>query len=285
MDYPLHEYAKVLQGFMEREASLPVSGLEPLANAGIALHNMIVVQSLDDEYGDRAEHLSRLKALYTVCMKRYMKEKDFHTRCRLVHTMQLLANEPFASCIPLIEKCSDLSGQFIGQEIATHRECALPQWLWCIAYWHYPVDGEPIEDDDFLCFKRHLAQWAHDLHGKDHWPELSTAEALRRMELLNANACMFNEDAYNEIIRSLYAYYREHTPIVATTERESLQAMGALYGQAVDSKACPVDLPTKEAVVQAMKDSLGLLPAASDEWLYVFSFLVADLCEAVMSEP
>ena len=61
--------------------------------------------------------------------------------------------------------------------------------------------------------------------------------------------------------------------------------MGALYGQAVDSKACPVDLPTKEAVVQAMKDSLGLLPAASDEWLYVFSFLVADLCEAVMSEP
>ena len=66
MDYPLHEYAKVLQGFMEREASLPVSGLESLANAGIALHNMIVVQSLDDEYGDRAEHLSRLKALYTV---------------------------------------------------------------------------------------------------------------------------------------------------------------------------------------------------------------------------
>ena len=60
MDYPLHEYAKVLQGFMEREASLPVSGLESLANAGIALHNMIVVQSLDDEYGDRAEHLSEM---------------------------------------------------------------------------------------------------------------------------------------------------------------------------------------------------------------------------------
>lgn len=279
-DNRLLEYAGRLPSLSAQAASLSVSALESLANACIALYNLIVVQSSDVVYGSRAEHLARLKQLYSVCLKRYRKEKDFSSRCRLVHIMQLLANEPFACCIPWIEKCSALSGKFIDQEITRHRDCALPQWLWCIAYWHYPLSGDSADDEDFVCFKKQLSGWVRDLQGEDRWQGVSTTEALWRIDLLNANAYMFHENTYDDIIRSLYLHYREQIPVGATSDKEKLLAMGLLYQQAMNN----IDLPAKEAVVQAMEDSLARLPESGDEWLYVFSFLVSDLCETIMSE-
>lgn len=280
----LLEYADRLSCLFSQEASLSSFALESLANAGIALHNLIVVQSSDVIYGNRMEHLTRLKHLYTVCQKRYKKEKTFSSKCRLVHTMQLLANEPFAYCIPWIEKCSLLCGKFIEQEITMHRDCILPHWLWSIAYWHYPLSEDSTEDEDFLCFKRHLADWIYDLQGKDQWAELSTTEALWRIDLLNANAYMFHDNSYNESICSLYYHYRKQIRIGITDDTEKLLAMGLLYRQSLNNKAYPIDYPMKEAVVQVMKDSLCLLPESSDEWLYVFSFLISDLCETILSE-
>lgn len=280
----LDEYAAILRGFDGQEASLSVSGLASLAHAGIALHNLVVLQSLDAVYGNRTEYLLRLKHLYSVCRKRYMAEQDFSARCQLAHTLQLLANEPSACCIPWTEKCSALCGKFIARELAMHRDCTLPYWLWCIAYGNYPLSEATSAGEDFLCFKNHLEGWIHDLQGKDWWPGLSPLEALWRIDLLNANSYLFLEDVYDENIRALYIHYRGLVPIGPTADRESLLAMGLLYRQALNFYAYPVDWATKQAVVQALKDSFGRLAESSDEWLYVFAFLVSDLCETLASE-
>ena len=60
--------------------------------------------------------------------------------------------------------------------------------------------------------------------------------------------------------------------------------MGQLAEQASCFCAYPYDAPTRDAVFQAMGDSIHLLPAGGEEQLYALSFLVSGLCETVLNE-
>ena len=282
----LFEYSGRLSRLFDRESALSVSGLESLARAGIALYNLSVARPAGRACGERGGWLSRLRRLYSLCRSRYAVETDFPAKCRLAHTLQLLANEPFAADADRSGQCAALVDGFVGQEMAGRRDCTLPAWLWCIVYLHYPPAEEDAAEEDFRCFRGHLARWIDSLQGKDRWPGLPVAEAWGRIDLLNANACLFGDDAHRESLRVLYAYYRGQTPIGATADGERLRAMELLYRQAsyLSASPCPVDVPAKQAVVQAMQDSLALLPESGDEWLYVCSFLVSAWCEALMEE-
>lgn len=263
---------------------MSVDGLEALSRIYVSLYNLVAVKSLDNTLGSRLTHYERLRHLYQVCLKRYRKEKNFTRRCRLVNIMQYLANEPFGFNLPWRNQSFDLTGKFIEEEMPLHHEHMRPEWLWCVAYWFYPMNSDCTEDSNFLCFKKQLASWVTQLNGKDRWPWLSILDGLRRINILNANSYLFLDETYDPIIRKLYAYHRKQTKIAATTDKEALLTMGQLYEQALNFNAYPADTLTRKAVIQAMKDSYYQLSEYSDEWLYVFSYLMFDLCEAIMGE-
>lgn len=280
----LKNYIHQISRLEAQEESLSVDGLEALSRIYVALYNLVVVKSLDTTLGSRLTHHERLKRLYGVSLKRYRKEKNFIQRCRLVNILQYLSNEPFGFNLPWRNQSFDLTGKFIEEEMPLHHERMQPEWLWCVAYWFYPMNNDCTEDRNFRCFKKQLASWVIQLDGKDRWGGLSMLEVLQRLDILNANSYLFLDETYGPIIRSLYAYCRKQTKIAATTDKEALQTMGLLYEQALNFNAYPAETLTQKVVIQAMKDSHYLLAEYSDEWLYVFSYLMFDLCEAIMGE-
>lgn len=284
MNSQLQDYAERLSAFSGREVSVSVAGLASLARAYVALHNLTVTRVAGEAYGTAKLHLSRIRHLYSVCEERFRREKNFASRCHLLNVLHVLGHESFSSCSPWADGCDDLLDDFIAHELPLHRDCSRPDWLWCIARWAYPLDPCSKESEGFRSFRRQLAAWASQLDGKDHWPGLTAGETLSRLGLLNANAEMFLDNAYDEAIRSVYTYCRKQTEVKATTDPQRLQAMGQLAEQASCFCAYPYDAPTRDAVFQAMGDSIHLLPAGGEEQLYALSFLVSGLCETVLNE-
>lgn len=283
MNSQLRDYAERLSGFSGREPSCSAAGLYAMCRACVALFNLSVTVGDEASCGTREALSARISHLSAVCLERFRREKNFAARCRLLNAWQVLTHEPFSPCLPCDGDSGDLLGDFIARELPLHRDCGQPDWLWCVARWAYPPDACSTGSDAFRCFRMQLAAWVAQLDGKDHWPGLTDGETLARLDLLNAHAEMFLDNAYGEAIRSVYAYCRRHVEVRATTDPQRLLAMGRLAEQAGYFCAYPYDAPVREAVFQAMADSVHLLPAGSEELLYVLSFLVCGLCETVAS--
>lgn len=283
MKNELSDYIEKLAVLASKETSLSVSALNSLSRAYVAIHNLVTVKSLDCVFGDQMIYLALLKRLYTLCQRKKSSEKDFSLRCRLVNTMQYLANEPFGPYLPWRDQCYEMTESFLSQELDIHPDCTLPEWLWCIAYWLYPISKDNADSEVFRYLKNCLHSWIQVLSGKDEWPGLPVLDALQRINLLNANSYMFLDNTYDPIIRLLYEHYRPLVSVAPTTRINGLHTMGLLYEQAINFNAYPYDPATKASAVHGLKKSSGLLIPYSDEWLYVISYLIYDLCETLNS--
>lgn len=283
MEEQLQEYIQLLMQYPAKENTISVWELESLARAGIAIHNLVVSESLDDTFGQRNEHLSRLKRLYLLCKRRFEQEKELTLRCQLINTMQDLSNEPFSPFLTWRDECYDLVNDFIEQTQSLQPNCSLPEWLWCIGYWHYPLGDNPAEDDSFRHFKHQLADWVDEWR-ENRWQELSLLDALYRLDLLNANSYMFLDDTYDEVIRTLYAHYREQALAVHSLDSDSLRIKGLLYEQSQNFQAYHYDHLAKKAAARYFATAIRQIPQGTEEWLYAVSYLVVDLCGNIIEK-
>ena len=277
MEEQLQEYIRLLLQHPCQENTLSVWGLESLARAGIAIHNLVVSESLDNTFGQRSMYLSWLERLYDCCKKRFEQETDLTLRCRLINTMQSLSNEPFSPFLDWRDECYDIVYDFIEQTQPLHQDCSLPEWLWCIGYWHYPPSDNPVEDDSFRHFKNQLAGWVSEWE-KDHWQRLPLLDALCRLDLLNANSYLFLDETYDDVIRAVYACYREQALRIDSLDAKSLRIKGLLYEQSQHTQAYHYDHLAKKATTRHFAKSIHLIPQGSDPWLYAVSYRVDDLC-------
>lgn len=276
MELCLDQYIRSFDEISKQGKALSNQNLMSLSRFYISMHNYVVVNALDNIYGDRFVYFEHIRNLFLICINRFKKEKIFFERCKLLYTMFLLADEPFAPDSCLFYDCCDLAGKFMNQSLALHRRKSSEELLLCMVYWIY-YSGDTTFDKSF--FEDNIDAWIYDLGNKGYWNGLAALKALFRIEILNANACMFMDDRYNNFITSAYGYYSRNIKISITNEIGKLLVLGKLYDQASDGCVYAVDKLTKSKIIYTMSHSAKVSQKYSEEWIYMISYLTLYYCE------
>ena len=284
-----------------RSDDLSDTALSSLSYSYISIHNLVVINGLDREFGDRAIHLKRINDLQETCRKRCGRQMPLARRSRILRLWFSLIREPALVFTDGQKEaaCREAALEAIreyGEEIRNSRDNSPGiqskdafELLRCMADLLYPFDEYEEEEEKIRRYlTRKIAAWAEQMHPDGAWPGLSDDEALERIEIMNRYAGMFLDPAYNIPIGQAYAHYCN----LSSSDRllangrswENLQTLGRFYDVTMQNMLYPRDRILAAKIADALDAYGRSLPEKSDERLYCARYVIDSLCERIMDE-
>lgn len=277
------------------------SALFSLSYIYISVHNLIAVNDLDPEYGNRKLYRNRIHSLQQTCCQRCGRQRPPERRSRMVRLLFSLTKEPV---VVFTDGRTEAACQEAALEITRaywkEREKypeklpASPRKeefdaLRCMADLLFALCEYEEEEKKFLhCLQQKMARWAQQMDPKGEWPGLFADEALERIEIMNRYSCMFLDSAYDTRIRQAYAHYSSFLSsdrlLTAGRSRENMRTLGLLYEVVMQNLLYPRDRILAAKIAGALEEYGRLFPEGSDERLFCARYVIDHLCERIMDE-
>ncbi len=255
----------------------------------ISLYNLITVNGLDEEYGDRTQASACLKQLFVQLHRRYRRAKQVTEKARLLRALYTIATgTAFVAANKDEDTCHRYASQLIADyleqnadESQAFDEEACRAMLYIVdAYFYMNIDEDDPEPE-FLSFRRHLDRWVEEWSEEGSWSSLSLEAALQRIELLNMNSYMFLDSRHDETLRSAYHHY---STAVLKEHSEDLLLLSRLY--ALTEEVCiDGDYRSLRQEVRSRMDAATLPFARNvEDYLMYVSTWVTHACHVVEEE-
>lgn len=295
-----------LKSMVQPLMEIPTDGLSDialisLARIYISMHNLIAVNSLDNEYGDRKIFRNQITRLKKACRIRCVRNTCFQQRAPMVRILFSLIDEPVC-CFTDPEEatdCWDTAGALIRdylEERGKSPESKLKaepeeefEVLRCIIHLLYFLPEYDEEEKRFLHYvKEKMAGWIRQMNAYGEWSGLSEAQALQRIDIMNRHAGLCPDAVYADRIRQAYRYYSclifPELIIMSGVPLEKTGILGWLYDVAMQHNTYPRDRIRAAKIAKALYERSRSFPPESDEWFWCIGYVVDNLCEEIMDE-
>ena len=183
-----------------------------------ALYNLVSVNALDAEYGDRKVYLEQLNALSGLLEKKYEESNDIADKARymdilyfILHATSFSINREkedlyWDQSVALIDQFLEIYGPDDTNPTALYPILRLIFVVW-----------SGLEDDDDAALPPHLdfayqqiEKWMNELDPQGRWNQLSNHDALRRISVLSMNSYMMLDRQYDDLLNQLIQTYGLH---------------------------------------------------------------------------
>lgn len=254
-----------------------------------ALYQMIIVNDSDDEFGDREEYACKADKLFHILLDKANRTNDIATKSELVSALFTLTEgtsiireeKRMNSCYNAV---IDLMKQY-GQADSMNARTQAYLYRSLIPFFA----PEAVEDDEwFILLRNTMTDWANTQSPTGSWEGISSATALKRMEVMNSYSYSFLDSRLDGHIRQAYDYYHAHISTRRGNEtfisKERLHTLGEFYGMTTQGNACPMDWKLMDKISSIMENQSKAYPFGSDAWLYCISFLVENWCDKIVEE-
>lgn len=274
--------------------------IQSYAQIYLSIHNMVFVNSLDDEYGRREIYRRKLETLVDILLRRC--RRDGITEEEQVRILDTVFYVLYNSSVTIDretedycwERASDLIEHYrprLEDEKAESSDVYLVMRL--IFYDLYGVeaaDGEACSDT-LQTVLRHLEHWVAGLDAEGHWEGLSEKDALWRISLLCMNSYMQGDDRFDEPTRRAFDYYcvRPLASMGEAEERrlsdEELRRWGHRYAVMQQSGICDPKIPLyMDSIAGFLERQQEHLPDTSFEYMFCSGIAIDSLCRRLTEE-
>lgn len=215
--------------------------------------------------------------------RRYVRRRGVARRAALLSGMYALRDAAVLSD-DRSEALLDRRAERLIADCMTHPAAqADPGTLYPILHLVAACAYGPTADDPQIGFLHgHLSRWAATLDGSGRWPDVSDAEALGRIALLDRCTCLLLDDRYRATAVAAYASYcvgRRLCPVAGPLTSDRIGEVvleydlilgGTLAGRGDEAHAA--------RLAARLERHIETLPAADDDALLCRSVVVADFC-------
>ena len=213
---------------------LPDDAIVPYVRIYSALYNLVSMNELDAEYGDRHIYLNQLRMLEQKVWKKYAKSttiKEWASWLNVAYTLHQTTSTRYTSAqddelwntaTALIDNY--LSSQVrINDDVIDEEECfAIMQLIF--TQWYGYVEEESEEVPEPIVFARQqLTNWASECSTDGTWKNLSEKSALRRIALFQMNATMLLDDNFDETLDKAFQHYVLNGESIENIEKETIK--------------------------------------------------------------
>lgn len=278
-------------------ADLSEVELAALARIYIAVHNMVVVNDAEEEYGSREFYRRRINELYTICSRRCINEQVcLEKRILLIYTLYQLLLNPTLCFVDheKLNQCEKMAYEVVTeclQRQTAHASDNTPlsfNALLLIMELCGSLSEEELEEEEMIrYFRAQLAQWIQVLGQRDQWNNLPDKEALQRLLILCRNSDIFLDATYDEKICRLKEYYRIRLSVVANRENENTgyyQTLSLLYEIIKHDGFLSSDSLSVQKIIGSMQQGIEAFPTDSAEQLFCLSWVIEGMCRQNLQE-
>ncbi|WP_251623286.1 hypothetical protein [Odoribacter lunatus] len=293
------ELRRQLPGLQNRQIDDAWSDAAVIAHVRIftALHNLVVLNALDDEFGDRKMYSAKLDALYDLLRQRYVCRTSFVGRAEILESMiSVVCDNGFIIDEEKRSVNEQLAGELVSSYLDNYDEnkydseeffAVMKLLLICM---YGMVDEEDEELHPWITFIRaKFAVWAEELNKDGYWQGISDIEALQRLKLLDMNSYMFVDDSYDKEIQKGYVHYCAGRDIPNHVSEilspDWLRAYALQYEFIHEGSFNLWEYAGRlDRIVGLLETQIARLPIDSDEALYYCSLAVENSCRNVSLE-
>ena len=263
--------------------------LASLSRIYLAIHNMVSVCGLEQEYGNREYYRQRICELYALCRERCIAPcSDTKSCMSLIVILYQLLFSPVLCAVEQekLHQCDTLaygvvmeylqkssSGQWQETTDSEFEVCRLIMELCCNL-----CEEEREEEEMMFYFRRKLATWTNSLADRGYWTDLPDYAALQRLLILCRNTCLFSDSSIDEDIRRVWEYYHKHIPLSAEKTAPHYATLALLYE--INTNGCldAADPVFSHGIIETMWQGCGIFPEGSAERLFCLSWTVEGMC-------
>ena len=194
---------------------LPDDAIVPYVRIYSALYNLVSMNELDAEYGDRHIYLNQLRKLEEILKERYSQSSSITQWATYLKTaydivyagnttdLRQKSEEYWNTSSSLLElyfhgelyKTADID------ELYAVLSLIFTQW-----YGYVQEEGEDLPEPITFA-RRQLGQWALSFSDESAWRWISVEDALKRIALFQMNATMLLDDHFNETLDKAFQHY------------------------------------------------------------------------------
>ncbi len=262
-----------------------------------ALHQLVFLNGLDAEFGDREIYRTKLDRLYEMLCQRYTCRTSFISQAAILDAMiSIVCDNGF-----IIEETKravneHLADGLVSSYLARFNEdnyepeeffSIMRLLLICM---YGVVDEEGEEPHPWMTFiRKKFAAWAEEVNKYGYWQGISDIEALQRLKLLDMNCYMFVDDSYDKEIQQGYIYYCAKRDFPG--DRSEILSLDTLRSYALQYEfICQGSFNLWEyagrldRIAELLEAQTVRLPATSDEALYYRSLIIENCCRNITKE-
>jgi len=281
---------------MQFDATRSDAALIAYARIFTALHKLVFLNELDDEFGNREIYRTKLERLYEMLCQRYSVCISFMAKASLLEAMISIVSD---SGLLVDDRkrttYEHLSDELVSSYLDSFREesygkdeffSVMKLLLICM----YGVVDDEEEPHPWMTFIREkFVIWAKEFHKKGCWSGISDVEALQRLTLLSMYSNMFIDERYDEEIQQGYVYYcaQWELPDVASValSEDTLRSYVLQYEFIRQGSFNLWEYAGRlDGIVQVLETYTNHLPATSDEALQYQSIVIENCCLNVCQE-
>ncbi len=262
-----------------------------------ALHNLVFLNTLDNEFGDREMYRAKLDTLYGLLHQRYTCRTCFISQAAILDAMiSIVCDNGFIIDEEKRAVNEHLSDGLVSCYLSCFNEdnyepeeffSVMRLLLICM---YGVVDWEDEEPHPWMTFiRRKFAAWAAEINKYGYWQVISDIEALQRLKLLDMNCYMFLDDSYDKEIQQGYIYYCEKRNFPnAQSEILSPDTLRSYALQYEFIRQGSFNLweyaGRLDRIAELLEAQTARLPATSDKALYYRSLIIENCCRNVTRE-
>ncbi len=283
---------------MQFEARWSDAALIAYGRIFTALHKLVFLNGLDDEFGDREIYRTKLDRLYEMLRERYSVRTSFMDKASILEAMISIVSDSGLSVDDRKRTMYEhLADELVFSYLDSFREDAYGKdeffsvmKLLLICMYGVVDDEEEEEAHPWMTFiRKKFAVWTKKLDKKGYWPGISDVEALQRLKLLDMNCYMFLDERYDEEIRQGYVYYcagRELSDNVSETLSPDILRSYVLQYEFIRQGSFNLweHAGQLDRIVLVLETYADCLPATSDEALQYRSIVIENCCRNVCQE-
>ena len=261
------------------------------------LYNLVVLNALDDEFGNREMYRAKLDTLYGILRRHYGYRASFAAKAEILDAMISVASD---GGLGIDEEKRAVNEHLADELISSYldgfdKDSYNPEEFFAVMRlllicMYGIVDEEDEDPHPWITFVRtKLAGWAEELNKDGYWQGISEVEALQRLRLLEMNSCMFVDESYDKEIQQGYVHYcvgRDLPDNLSGTHSPDTLHCYALQYEFI----CQGSFNQWEhagyldRIIGVLERQIPRLPAESDEALYYRSLVIENCCRNVSRE-
>ncbi len=282
---------------MQFDANQSDAALTAYARIFTALHQLVFLNGLDDEFGDREIYRTQLGRLYDMLCQRYSVRTSFMAKASLLEAMISIVSDSGLSVDDRKRTMYEhLADELVSSYLDSFREDAFGKdeffsvmklLLICM---YGVVDEDDEEPHPWMTFiRKKFAVWAKEFHKKGYWPGISDVEALQRLTLFSMYSNMFIDERYDEEIRQGYVYYcsqREFPDVASDALSSDILRSYVLQYEFIRQGSFNLweHAGHLDRIVQVLETHADRLPVTNDEALQYRSIVIENCCRNVCQE-
>lgn len=262
-----------------------------LVRLHLSVAGLLASELPESAYGSAEAHREALEQLFALCSRRCCSNQSLMRRSRMIPVLynalyipeMLFDARKYDRCLNYTFALADawceqrVAGRMSDEQTRTMEYGVL----------HSVVDAfaDVVEEDkalnpDFRAMQRRIAEWAAQLSPEGSWEGLSNDEALRRIDILTANANLHADGRFDRLIgQSVDHYYRCISEVV----QPDAYTLHALYRVVVQATEPPDDAKADALADRAARQA-ALVPRESDEGLWLLAVCVDRACANIRRE-